>query len=436
MISRSSKLLPAKYKNISFFVRKETIDGIGQKNIIHDYQHTSSRYVERQGKRPFSATLDIFFAGIKWQDNYNSFKAALENPAPGRLVLPTFGVFNNVVAVEANANADQTSIGEISIPITFTETIEKPSPTETDATSEDVASTKADTLDNLKESFTDNYESPTGLNNITTSKSDFTNLAGTINNITGLVFGVKSFIRNLPKRLSNPSTLGNLLLSSSSPIGLLQLVSGQDTSKSFSNFANIATCGNNFSNVLADIRDGFTPKEFVMPDAKTYNPKKIDVTINIWQANTNERKQRNNNRYCAINTFRLVGLISMIENAARRAYNTTLEIDSIMKMIDLYYRELIENDKTRVIIPDIKQSVDKLKILSESVLLAKRQNAYNVTEIKLEKPYPSKLLTYDLYGEYIKNEDQLNAIAELIRGLNKSQPAHAMQGTVKVLEIR
>jgi prophage DNA circulation protein len=430
------KLLGAKYKYISFFVRKETIDSIGQKNIIHDYPNTSKRYVERQGKEPFSATLDIFFAGLNWQENYKTFKAALENPSPGRLVLPTFGVFNNIVAVSANATSAQTSIGEISIPVTFTETIERPSPTESDASSEDVNSAGDNARSDLQDSFSDTYKSPTSVNNITTAKSDFVNLAGTINNITGLVFASKSFIRNLPKYLTNPSSLGSLLLSSVDPLGLMKLVANQNTSSSFYNFRKIAVCGANLPNAMNDIRDGIIPKEFVMPDAREYNPNKINVTINIWEETTVERKQRNKNRYASINLVRICGLISMLENAAQRAYNTTLEIDSIIKLIDLYYRELIENDITKVIIPNIKQSLDKVKILTENVLRNKRQNAFNVIQIKVERPYPSKLLTYDLYGEYIKNEDQLNAIASLIRGINKSQPAHALQGTVNVLELR
>jgi hypothetical protein len=436
MSIKSLFLLPAKYKNISFKIRKESLNGIGQKNIVHGYPNTSSQYVERQGKKPFSATLDIFFSGFGWVEEFNAFKNALNNPAPGRLILPTFGVFNNIVAIEASASADQTSIGEISIPVTFTETIEKPSPTESDPTSEDVYSAGADSRSDLQESFEDSYESPSGINNISVANSDFVNLAGIINSITGLTFASTLFLRNLPKRLTSPAGMGALLLSPFAPIGLMQLVARQNNSKSFYNFRKIAVCGNNLPNSMNDIRDGHIPKPFIMPDARVYNPKKIDTTINIWGTETIRRRQRNINRYCAINIFRLCGLISMMENASQRTYNTTLEIDSIVKLLDLYYRELIENDITGVIVPSMKPSIDKVKILTESVLAKKRQNAFNIVEINVERPYSSKLLTYELYGEYIKNEAQLNALSELIRGLNQSLPAHAMQGTVKVLELR
>jgi hypothetical protein len=436
MASRTLVLLPAKYKNISFKIRKESLDSIGQKSIIHGYPNTSSQYVERQGKKPFSTTLDIFFSGDTWRDDFNAFKNALNNPAPGRLVLPTFGVFNNIVAIEASASADQTNIGEISIPVTFTETIEKPSPTESDPSSEDVYSAGADSREDLQASFEDSYERPTGINNLTVANSDFVNLAGVINSITGLSFATTLFLRNLPKRLTSPAGMGALLLSPFAPIGLMQVVARQNTSKSFYNFRKIAVCGNNLPNSMNEIRDGHIPKPFIMPDARVYDPKKIDTTINIWGTETLRRIQRNINRYCAVNIFRLCGLISMMENAAQRTYNTTLEIDSTTKLLDLYYSELIENDITGIIVPKMKPSIDKVKILTESVLSKKRQNAFNVVEINVERPYSSKLLTYELYGEYIKNEDQLNAVSDLIRGLNRSLPAHAMQGTVKVLELR
>lgn len=436
MPSRTFFLLPARYKNISFLVRKETIDEIGQKNIVHDYAHTSSRYVEQQGKKPFSATIDIFFSGLGWKSSYKSFKAALENSSPGRLILPTFGIINNVVAIQASASATQTEVGEISLTITFTETIERPSPTESDATSEDVFSKGADSRSSLSESFSNNYQSPSTMNNKLTAINDFVNLAAIVNDITGLAFATASFTRNLPKYLNSPSGMATILLNQVSPIGLLQSVAMQDNPKSFSNVKKIAVCGNNLSNAMNDIREESLPKSFTMPDAMVYNPIQIDTTIQIWDDSTLERKQRTNNRYCAVNVFRIAGLISLLENASKKTYYTTIDVNKVNNIIDLYYGALVENDKTNVIIPEIKDDLDNLKTLTENVLSNKRQKACNVIEIKIERPYPTKLLSYDLYGEYIKNEEQLSAIASLIKGLNSSLPAHALQGTVRILEKR
>jgi hypothetical protein len=45
------------------------------------------------------------------------------------------------------------------------------------------------------------------------------------------------------------------------------------------------------------------------------------------------------------------------------------------------------------------------------------------------------MLAYELYGEYIKNENQLNYMADLIAGLNRGQARHALIGNVQVVTI-
>jgi prophage DNA circulation protein len=133
------QLLRAKYKNIQFYVRRESIDQLGQKRITHDYPNTQTRYMEAQGIVPAQFTLDIFFSGISWRSDFQEFKSAIEEADSGRLTLPTFGVIENVVALPTRAESNQTSIGEISMTVTFSVTVEKPSPTEADASAEDVS---------------------------------------------------------------------------------------------------------------------------------------------------------------------------------------------------------------------------------------------------------------------------------------------------------
>jgi prophage DNA circulation protein len=132
-------MLQAKYKNVFFFVRRESVDQLGQKRIIHDYPNTQARYLEPQGTVPAQFTLEIFFSSPVWQLEYEIIKKAFEDPQPGRLVLPTFGVFENMVAMPARAESSQTAIGEISLTVTFSRTVERPSPTEATTSQEDVS---------------------------------------------------------------------------------------------------------------------------------------------------------------------------------------------------------------------------------------------------------------------------------------------------------
>lgn len=153
-MSRIQNLLQAKYKNVQFFVRRESVDQLGQKRIIHDYPNTQARYLEPQGTVPSQFTLEIFFTGEFWQDEYEVFRQALEDPTPGRLVLPTFGVFENMVAIPASAESAQTAVGEIPLTVKFSSTVERPSPTTATTSEEDVSEQAQTTRVEIEEAFT------------------------------------------------------------------------------------------------------------------------------------------------------------------------------------------------------------------------------------------------------------------------------------------
>jgi len=151
---RMITMLQAKYKNVFFFVRKESVDQLGQKRITHDYPNTQARYMEPQGTVPDQFTIDIFFSSPVWQLQYEGFKRALEDPRPGRLVLPTFGVFENMVAMPARAESNQSAVGEISMTVTFTRTAERPSPTQATTSKEDVSEQAQAVRGAIKGAFT------------------------------------------------------------------------------------------------------------------------------------------------------------------------------------------------------------------------------------------------------------------------------------------
>lgn len=152
-MSRLITLLPAKYKLVPFFVRRESVDQLGQKRITHDYPNTQARYMEPQGTVPQQFTIDIFFSGPLYQLQYRAFKKAIEDPTPGRLLLPTFGIVENVVALPARAESTQTAIGEISVTVTFSVTVERPAPTESTATEQDVSEQSQNSRQEIQGAF-------------------------------------------------------------------------------------------------------------------------------------------------------------------------------------------------------------------------------------------------------------------------------------------
>lgn len=137
-------MLAASFGNISFFVRQETINEYGQKFIQHDYPQSSKRYMEKQGKSPLNLSAEIFFYGENYKDNYELFKLAVEDGEARLLIIPTFGAFENIVAKPSSASVSHSNLGEITTSVTFFETEEKPSPTSSTASSQDVASVDVD----------------------------------------------------------------------------------------------------------------------------------------------------------------------------------------------------------------------------------------------------------------------------------------------------
>ncbi len=139
-MSRINQLLPSSFKSIPFFVRSESLNAYGQKRISHDYPNSSVRYEEAQGVSPVTITVDIFFSGEDFRDQFELFRLACENQDPGILSIPTLGVFENIVARPASATATQESVGEITTTVVFSETIERPSPQAGLASQQEVAS--------------------------------------------------------------------------------------------------------------------------------------------------------------------------------------------------------------------------------------------------------------------------------------------------------
>jgi hypothetical protein len=424
----SKDLIQAKFKNISFLVDSETLSQFGQKRIIHDYPNSGNRYAEPQGEVPEEYEVEAIFHGENWKDNFNNFKNALKESSPGKLYLPTFGLINNVVAMPSSATSDHQTLGMISVPVKFTVTIEKPAPTTTDASSEDVFESGKRAREDLQNAFSNNYKSPTTKNNIMSAMSDITQMISLVSKVTGIISIVSSVSRVIATNIKSPIGMASMLLSPIPPMGALQVVALNSSTNAFNSFNSIVTIGNTLPSTMYDIRNGVLPKPVGIPPKIV-----IDLSVPLWNETTWERKQRNQNRLVSINTFRALGLIGLIEQSSIRTYTTIDDVQTVVNLIDNYYYTLIENDTTNVVIPDMKPILETMKNQIKQVLL--KQNVYKIQEIVLEKGLSVSVLCYELYGEYIQNETQLEYLKNLLISLNRSQPAHRLIGKVKVLEV-
>ena len=435
MPSRLNEQLAGKYKNISFGVRKETLNNVGQSRVVHKYPKSSIQYAESMGEEPFDCTVDLFFAGDNFKDDFNKFKRAIQSSAPGRLFLPTYGIKNSIVALPSSFESDQKTIGEITASINFIETISKPSPVESDISEQDVAEKGQECRDKLKESFAKQYISPTIINNALTAKLDAVGLSGLVSKAVNSTRSSIDFLRKIDRAIRDPEQYANLLLSSVDPLGYLQYIAQSFTGpEAFNIFKKIATTGSSLSNSMNDIIDGINPEPSTITP-QTYINTRTDFNINLWDDNTTERINRNTARLATVNTFRLVGLIGMYEGASNKSYTTTDEIQADIEILEDYYTNIVENDSTGIIILSMKPLLDDLRNLTNNILSLKKQQAYTITEIEILRPTSCYLLSYKLYGEYLRNEAQHEFISDLLAGLNRSIPRDRLQGLVRVVEI-
>lgn len=449
--------LAGKFKNVPFSVRNEKLLDVGQSRANHKYPKSSIQYQEAMGDEPFSESIDLFFSGPNYKSDFQKFEKAIRDPSPGRLFSPTFGVFNSVVALPATFTSDQQSLGEITATVVFAETVEKPSPTLSNISIQDVARQSQLSRDNLLTSFAETYLPPGTANNLLTIQSDMATISKAVQKVTRKVRETTAFLRKVNSVISNPVGFANTLLSSTDPIGYLQAlalsfnglvdeatITGQllaealvpannSVEAGFIALTKIATVGNDLSNSINDLESGISPKK-PASSQKTPSGSKLNTSIALWDETTTERIDRNTSRVAIVETFRLVGLIGMFENSVQKNYATTEEVDSDLKKLENYYEALVENNDS-LIVSKMKNSLDQLRNLSDAVLERKKQQSYSVTTVNIVRPMSSHLIAYNLYGEYLQSEAHWEYMANLIAGLNRSQARYRMQGPVKVVEI-
>jgi hypothetical protein len=418
-------MLQAKIVDAEFFVKRETIENIGIKRIIHDYPNSSIRYIEDQGGFPFSATIEIFF---KDKNSFELFASVMKKSEAGRLILPVYGIVDNVKAMPSNVDIDYTSLGKYSMVVNFSETSEKPSPMTSETTSTDIASAGEEARQETKKEFSKTYSVPSSVLNATAIVSDAVVLSQVLFNVIKDRILLLKFSKNFQKKIQNADLLAKYLLNSDDPVGFLEDISLKINN--FNAYKKIAIIGNNLPSEMYDILDGQ-----VMTYDVPVSSRDLNFTIPTWGVETKDREERTKNRCLLINTFRIIGLIGMMESAIKKEYTTAIEIIKVMQDIEYYFENIIDKDITDILISNLKNFLYNLKGKTFEVLMQKKQNAYKTVTININNPIPSTLLAYNLYGEYIKTEIDLMNYANILEGLNNQVPAHLMNGDLQVIQI-
>lgn len=423
-------MIPARFKSSKFKVRSETLNEVGQSYIDHRYPKSRIQYEEPMGQNPFNCTMEIFFSGDSYIEDFESFQTDISDPAPGRLFVPTFElIIESMVCKPADFKIVQTAIGEITASVTFSESIPKPAPKKSSSTVQDVSQAAQAVLSATKVEFEKSYEEPKKIDNIKTVEEDGLVAIQKISELAGGVREEAEFIRKLPTAIKDPAKYGELLLGTK---GVLQTLSESfDTIESLDFWKNISFIGFDASNSMNDIRSGVYPTKPPFISVREIT----EFIIPSWPEDTKERIDRNINRFAFYNTCRITALTNMYEISARSDFFTTEEVDEVTETLNTTYTELIEEDTTNVVIPEVKKGIENLKAVTEETLQQKRQQAYGTTTVFRTRPVSSQNLSYQLYGEYLKNQGQLQFFSNTIAGLNRGQTANALVGEIKVVSI-
>jgi len=337
-MNRLEKLGTGKYKNIEFLCAAEQIQSLGAKTIIHDYPNTGARYVEFQGQVPNDFSLEITFAGLDFQEKFKRFKQLMEEGTPGKLYMPVFGLINNVIALSSPASADTTTIGQITMTVAFSVTIDKPAPTQSAVTEEDISDLKGTSLSDLKDKVKKNYIIPVGQSNISTIANDIVKMVTVISIAVGDDSMKTRIERNISKAVRNAENMSNLLL------GENGVLSGQDAD--YNKYLSLKNTGNNLPIVMYEVRNDITTPF-----------QNASIT---WANNSVERQQRNKNRLTMVNTMKIYALISMCYAACKKEYTTIDDVNTVVNDIMTIYNDLVLNNNYCQIVLDMQSTIDKI----------------------------------------------------------------------------
>ena len=418
-----------KYKNTTIFINKESITSLGQKRIVHDYPGSGQRYLEAMGQVPKEFEVDITFSGLTYQDDFNEFKALLQDPNPGTLVMPTFGIINNVVALPSSAVHNYSEYLCIVMTVKFSETIQQPTPTSIPPTPEDTFNLGNIAWNNIISNLTGGLITPSSINNALTLQRDIVAVVNNITQLIGFSQVAAGYISALAVVTSNPSKITNLLFGI--PAGFMSYVYQNNTSANqLSQYASLASVGNNLPTNIYEISQGI-----IMPTFPLKAGQLQSLSIPFWAGATLEQQQRNNNRFMIINAVRLWALIMMCEAAVTTTFTTVQSVINARNQIDYLFNQIIEQDQTGVLIPWMKQSMEQVQMSAYNNLNQIQGTAFNTQLITLEKSMSAAVLAYELYGEYCNSESDLLNYKNILISLNPSQPQHYFSGSVNVIQI-
>lgn len=200
-------LLPARYKNLNFYIKRESISG----GIAKQYSTTPNLIKNRKVVDlviiPTEISLDIYFTGQLASYTARKMLQLANEKTSGTLQIPTFGIFKNMVIKDIiSITTDLKKVGRIETTITFLEKLDVETTTNLLSKLDDLTLK----LQNLTDAFIDAFYFLSNLTEkVNTIKANINKVFNTIRVPTLLIndlsnsLKLKSFFNNQKLVLQN-----------------------------------------------------------------------------------------------------------------------------------------------------------------------------------------------------------------------------------------
>lgn len=439
--NRTAQLLSASFKGVTFSVFAENVPEAGRKLILHEYVNSSERFIEDQGQIPPSFSIRAFVHGADFIQRAARLEQVLNESGPGRLSLPVFGVLD-AYAGAYSKDANQQSVGEISYTIPFFAGRAAPGPSVARVGIQDVYQAGDEARKAVEDEFTLSYSIPSTATNAIAAIGDLNNAIENIQNTIDTVLPIddlqsvlrtaKTIKLNAAKYVRDPALLAkNLLAGIPQAAGIWQQISlgmskAQSLGRGIDELILLTNSGGGLSLSINDINRAVS----VSPSASS---------IPLWPATTSERVQRNKARLTLAQSNRVASLIGLYEVAAARTYTTDTEIDDVRRSLEDVHERIMRTETFNYSLvqskPNVRNSVEKVRLASLNVITQKEQEAYQITTDNAGSPTSALVRSYALYAEEFTNASQIAARAVQIGSLNSELSSSGLVNDFKVFQV-
>lgn len=439
--NRTSQLLAASFKGVSFSVRSETASELGRKLVLHEYVNSGVRFIEDQGQIPPKFSIRAFVHGADFIARAARLEQVLNESGSGQLSMPTFGVVE-VYAGAYSKDASQQSVGEISYTIPFFVGRPAPGPSVSRVGIEDVYQAGDQARKAIEDAFGVLYPPPENSANSVAAIGDLNNIINNVSDTIKTVLPVEDLERvfrivdtvelNSAKLVRDAQALGLFTFAGVPDVpGLWQQIS--------LGLSKVQALGNGVEQLalLTNLGGGLSLSINDVNRATSVDPNSSQIPL--WPSTTKERIDRNTARQTIAQGNRIASMVGMYEVAAARSYKTDDEIVAVRNLIEGLHERIMRTETVDYDLiqsnPIVRSSIEDVRLAALNVMGQKEQETFEIITDNTGAPTSVLVRSYALYAEEFTDPDQLAARAVDIANLNTSQSSAGLVDDFKIFQV-